>query len=614
MMAPDAPDGNVCSSCKRKSSRGIERIRHVVSRCILCLLFLPIAITIAASQEKAGFDGPAELPRVKVSTSLADTPAPGKVRMMKPGEKLQDILDAAACGDTIKLEAAATYTGLFTLPAKHCDDKHWIIIRSSAPDSALPAEGTRINPCYAGVASLPGRPAFKCDAKASAMPRLMYDGRGGSGPLLLADGANHYRLIGIEVTRTTPGGTIYNLISQRTQRAQSAVDHIIYDRMWIHGTAQDETNRGILMGAGTHIAAIDSYFSDFHCIAQVGACTDSQTIAAGISDGPAGPYKIENNFLESAGEGILFGGSSATATPADVEIRRNYFYKPLAWKVGQPDFMGSADGHPFLVKNLFELKNGQRVLLEGNVLENCWGGFSQAGFGILLTPKNQYSGIRGNICPLCMVADVTVRYNLLAHVGAGLQIANASANGAGAKDGQRYSIHDLIVEDIDGAKYAGPGLLAQISTDRAAPVLQNVSLDHITAFPPKMLLNVGGTSDRRMVNFSFTNSIVSAGKYPVWSTGGQQNCAKADVPSTTFDACFTPYRVTHNAIIDAGGNWPSGNFFPKDAKAVGFVNFADGNGGDYHLRPNSPFKNKGSDGKDLGADVDAVLAATAGVK
>jgi hypothetical protein len=125
-----------------------------------------------------------------------------------------------------------------------------------------------------------------------------------------------------------------------------------------------------------------------------------------------------------------------------------------------------------------------------------------------------------------------------------------------------------------------------------------------------MLLNIGSPAGRRMVNFSFTNSIVSAGKYPVWSTGGQ-NCAKADVPTTTFDACFNQYRVTHNAIIDAGGNWPSGNFFPKDTKAVGFVDYVNGN---YHLRPNSPFKAKGSDGKDLGADVDGIMTAIAGVR
>ena len=37
---------------------------------------------------------------------------------------------------------------------------------------------------------------------------------------------------------------------------------------------------------------------------------------------------------------------------------------------------------PLADKNLFELKNAQRVLFEGNILENSWGGFSQRGFAI----------------------------------------------------------------------------------------------------------------------------------------------------------------------------------------------------------------------------------------
>jgi hypothetical protein len=41
---------------------------------------------------------------------------------------------------------------------------------------------------------------------------------------------------------------------------------------------------------------------------------------------------------------------------------------------------------------------------------------------------------------------------------------------------------------------------------------------------------------------------------------------------------------------------------------VGFVNAA---GGDYHLETLSPYKNVGTDGKDLGADIDALQAATA---
>jgi hypothetical protein len=44
-----------------------------------------------------------------------------------------------------------------------------------------------------------------------------------------------------------------------------------------------------------------------------------------------------------------------------------------------------------------------------------------------------------------------------------------------------------------------------------------------------------------------------------------------------------------------------------------FANYANGNGGDYHLLPASPFAGKGTDGKDPGADVDKVNAAILGV-
>jgi hypothetical protein len=46
---------------------------------------------------------------------------------------------------------------------------------------------------------------------------------------------------------------------------------------------------------------------------------------------------------------------------------------------------------------------------------------------------------------------------------------------------------------------------------------------------------------------------------------------------------------------------------------MGVVNFNNGNGGDYHLLKTSPFKNAGSDGKDLGADLNALTNATAGI-
>ena len=591
----------------------------------LVLLFGLLAISSlgntkqdSAVAAKGSFDGPAELPRESVKSSLASTPSDGKVRMVHAGESIEQALSQASCGDVVQLQAGATFSGHIVVPAKNCDDGHWITIRTSAPDSSLPPEGTRITPCYAGIDSLPGRPSLKCASVQNVLAKLEFNARGGSGPISFAAGANHYRFIGLEVTRAASPATIYNLFG-----FEGPADHIVFDRLWVHGTPRDETVRGIMLGESRYVAVVDSFFTDFHCIARSGACSDSQAIVGGIGENPMGPYKILNNFLEAAGENIMFGGGHATLAPQDIEVRRNHMFKPMTWLAGQPGFVGGADGNPFIVKNLFELKNAKRVLLEGNILENTWGGFSQVGFGVLLTPKNQ-DGRLGSLCPNCEVTDVTIRYNRISHVGAGLQIGNGlSDKGATARDGQRYSVHDITIDDMDAKKYDGGGEFAQVSMGLGAPVLRNVSITHITAFPAKLLFIIGAQSlsSERMQNFTFTNSIVNAGIYPVWSTGtgGPANCAARNFPSTTFDTCFNGYAFAGNAIIATPalaneGSWPKGNFFPSSPAAVKFVDYHGGNGGDYRLQSSSRYKRAGTDGKDIGADVDAINSAIAGVE
>ncbi len=132
------------------------------------------SLTISAQTSGSNYDGPAELPRVYIQSTMADTPAPGTSVFVSAGGNLQSALSQANCGDTIQLQAGATYSGVFTFPAKNCDDNHWIIVRTSAPDSSLPAEGTRLTPCYAGVSSLPARPAFNCTSTQNVMAKLVF--------------------------------------------------------------------------------------------------------------------------------------------------------------------------------------------------------------------------------------------------------------------------------------------------------------------------------------------------------------------------------------------------------------------------------------------------------
>ncbi len=54
--------------------------------------------------------------------------------------------------------------------------------------------------------------------------------------------------------------------------------------------------------------------------------------------------------------------------------------------------------------------------------------------------------------------------------------------------------------------------------------------------------------------------------------------------------------------------------FAPDVNNAGFVEYADGNGGNYELQPGSPYKNTGSDGKDLGADIVGLNAMLANIE
>jgi hypothetical protein len=572
-------------------------------------------LVVSSGTTNGTFDGPAELPRIYIQTAMANTPAPGTTIPVAAGGDLQSALNGANCGDTISLQAGATFSGTFTFPAKNCDANHWIIVRTSADDSALPPEGTRLTPCYAGVSSLPGRPAFNCSSTTNVLAKIVIPGSG-TGPLVFASGASYYRLIGLEITRNPGTGIVYYLASVASGGTAS---NVILDRVWMHGSAQDDTKKGYELGGMGYASAIDSYFSDFHCVSTTGTCTDASAVGGGEGN-PVGPFKIMDNFLEASGENILLGGAQSATTPADIQISQNHFFKPLTWLKGQPGYVGGTDGNPFIVKNLLELKNAQRVLVEGNVMEYSWGGFSQNGYGILITPVNQPGNPGQNLCPICQVTDVTIRYNTISHVGAGLQIANAlSAPGEfPVLNGQRYSIHDITIDDINSVTYSGSGRFAEVMTALPNPVIQNVSINHVTAFA-LYLMSVSGSTTEQMTNFNLTNSILTVGIYPVWSaTGATGDCGYYDVPLTTFTACFSPYSITNNAFIGATSSyppskWPAGNFFPATAAAVQFVNYNNGNGGNYQLLSTSPYHNAATDGTDLGADISTILSETAGV-
>src|SRR5207245_10804232 len=112
------------------------------------------------------------------------------------------------------------------------------------------------------------------------------------------------------------------------------------------------------------------------------------------------PISICTNTIEGSAENAIFGAADPASPdfiPSDIEIRRNYFFKPLSWRVGDPSYAGIH----WVVKNLLELKNAQRVLIDGNLFENNWQD-AQGGTAILFTVRHQ-----DGTTPWSIVAYVT---------------------------------------------------------------------------------------------------------------------------------------------------------------------------------------------------------------
>ena len=553
-------------------------------------------------------DGPAQLPQSCYYTAIDGTPSPGKQIRVSAKSDLHEAVDSAKCGDTLLLAAGASYE-IKELPAKKCDDQHYITIRTDTPDAKLPPEGTRISPAWAGIANLPGRPAFAqpSGGPAKLMPTLIAKNHSG---VTLGD---HYRFIGIEWI-TEPD------IKDGRMVTTEGTDHVIFDRNWFHAGENAEVDKGVAMVQGTRfIAVINSYFSGFYCVV---SCTDSSALGGGNGSAPISTLKIYNNFIEASGENILFGGAKSEINPTDLEIRRNHLFKPLIWKQGEPGYTPVANDSPAIVKNNFELKSGIRVLFEANLLESSWGGFTQTGFSILLTPKNQ-----NNKCPKCAVTDVTIRYNRVRNVAGVFQTGNLPSSAGGtASDGGRYSIHDLIVDSIRDTDWKGQGVFAIVSSN--SPLLHDVSFDHITAFVTGPVFYIGNKSGNKVPNFSVTNSVfMNGGRRLEFSStgGGRANCAgptQRAGAEAVLEACFVNYKFENNLIIGEKGGWPKGTIVVSSPKAAGIMDFKDGVAKDPRLchantagcgKP-SPGAGAAKDGKDIGADVDAIETALAGVE
>ena len=223
---------------------------------------------------------PPTLPQIYIQTAYSP-PTGGQLFTVTTSAAFQTALNNSQLGDIIELQAGITFTGPFYLPNK-TSGTGWVYITSSAY-SSLPEPCSRVNP-----------------VDAANMPKIVVIA-GSGGAINTSSNAHHYRFTGIEFKPVT-GNYVYNIIQigNGETSADSLPNNIIFDRCYIHGDPTAGSRRGMIMN-GAYISVIDSYVSDFK---EDGS--DSQALCAYST---TGPLKIVNNFLEGAGENLIFGGS-----------------------------------------------------------------------------------------------------------------------------------------------------------------------------------------------------------------------------------------------------------------------------------------------------------------
>lgn len=499
-------------------------------------------------------------PAVLLDTRLgAETGRKIKVESDEKAEApggLQAAFDQAQPGDVIELRAGGVYTGEFVLPAKA--GAGWIVIRAWSNAGHLPDEGTRATP-----------------ADAAKMPKILTPGA--TPAIAAAPGAHHYRFVGIEIG-LAPGVTSNNgvvIFGSGAATALSELPHdLILDRCYVHGSPVADVQRGVVVN-GARMAVIDSTVSDIHA-----ASIDSQAILGWA--GP-GPFKIVNNYLEASGENVMFGGADpriADLVPSDIEIRNNHFEKPLSWRPGDPAYAGRT----WSVKNLFELKNARRVLVEGNLFENNWPG-SQSGVAILFTVRNQ-----DGAAPWSVVEDVSFTGNTVRRAAAALNLLGRDDANESAQS-RRIAIRNNMFDEIGPAGWETNGRFLIISN------AVDVTVDHNTIIHSGNIVTAHGAASP---GFVFTNNVARHNDYGIIGDN-------TGVGLKTLVVYFQGSVVRRNAL--AGGkasDYPEDNRFPASLEAAGLVESARGR---YRLSAASPLLAAGLDGRDIGCDLRSVRRA-----
>lgn len=481
--------------------------------------------------------------------------------------------DGTHKGNTYVCPAGAVYGPLVLPPTTGTG---WTCIRSGG---AIPSRGTQVAPANASA-------MFK--VQSTGLPEGT--GIGVATAVLVSDGARGFRFIGMEAAHPNDNGQV--------QLVRVEANRQIFERCYFHGRPNPAValRRAIRVFQGD-FQLWDSYLSDCH---EVGSDTQALFINTFGAGRTYERYHVENCFLSGTGENVMCNEKTTTEMVArDLTFKRNHFFKPLSWHRFLENGAANPawDGVTVTVKNLFEIKYSQRVLVEGNKFENMWLG-AQDGTAIVT-----YGGDA-----TVSVSDVMYRSNLLIRVGNAFNILFGDGGGGGFSPRwpgcQRIAFLNNLVKQCAGRLI----LLNWSGVD--------IWVEHNTVIPEDQ---VGGKGleiqcgwENGFPRNTVRRNVIGNCQYGLWRGGGRVTSAWLDRTG------FSGRDWRENAIY---GNAHHSPLTEVDAD-VGFARYALASNAGVDLTTgilagNSPLRHGqagyfGTDTKDIGVDHDGFNAALAG--
>jgi hypothetical protein len=533
---------------------------------------------------------------------------------LQRGTALQAALNNAARNTVILVPAGFTYDmggAVLTLPAKAPTATPWIwLVADTIYHGTFPrAAGQRV-----------------LTGDASAMPTIKGSNRLGVINTVAGNAdCSNYWMAGLDVISTAEdpnyGGAgdllqfaiMLGVFRGSQVSLATTPGHFGVDRCLVHSTSVIQGQGGVGLFCRHAVLRDSRSYSWRSSVTK----TDSQAVAC--LNGP-GPFRITNNYLEANGENFMMGGagdpSHQDLMPQNIWFDKNWCRKPMEWNPHHPSHVPAPASN---CKNQVESKGSWRVLIEGNVFENCWReGQNGAVFQIWNCPvPTAPDGTPGSLA-WAKCQDWHIRYNSFINCNAGISMrASGTEMHAGTIPTQRiYIAHNIGKGWHTPTLNGGPDISYFFKPD--APDSADLHLDHIQLVHNTLVqasasrtnmkwLDLNGTpaGGGKHTNIVIKDNVLGNADYLIKSNAGDNAAglaAHCDGAVWDYNVCIDPFNV---AAFMPGLN----NQYITDINGVGFSSVPAEN----YALVSGPFLGDGSDGTDPGANHADVAAFTSGV-